>query len=84
MSRRELEPFLHDVLKAGQRIIDYAGRKTEDEYVADELAQDVAERNFITIGEALRRSSPSAVCSSASFLHNRPPIGTWLSANESY
>src|SRR5947199_8234877 len=56
MSRRELEPLLHDVLKAGQRIIDYAGGKTEEEYVGDELAHDVAERNCITIGEALMQA----------------------------
>jgi len=56
MARRELEPLLHDILKAGQRITDYAGQKTEDEYVRDELAHDVAERNFITIGEALMQA----------------------------
>ncbi len=57
MSLRELEPLLLDVLKAGQRITDYTGTKTEDEYVRDEVAHDVAERNFITIGEALMQAT---------------------------
>ena len=56
MSRRDLEPLLLDILKAGQRITDYAGTKTEDEYVSDETAHDIAERNFITIGEALSQA----------------------------
>ncbi|HEY2322643.1 MAG TPA: HepT-like ribonuclease domain-containing protein [Thermoanaerobaculia bacterium] len=56
MSQHELEPLLHDVLKAGQRITDYVGKKTEDEYVGDAVAHDVAERNFITIGEALMQA----------------------------
>ena len=53
MSRRDIEPFLHDVLKSGQRIVDYIGSRSSDEYLQDETAHDVAERNFITIGEAL-------------------------------
>jgi uncharacterized protein with HEPN domain len=53
MSRREVEPLLHDVLKAGQRISDYIAGMSLQEYVRDDTAHDVAERNFITIGEAL-------------------------------
>ncbi len=56
MSRRDLEPLLLDVLRAGQRITDYVGEKTEDEYLRDDVAHDVAERNFITIGEALMQA----------------------------
>ncbi|HEX7193253.1 MAG TPA: HepT-like ribonuclease domain-containing protein [Thermoanaerobaculia bacterium] len=56
MSRRDVEPLLHDVLKAGERISEYAASKTEDDYVLDEVAHDVAERNFITIGEALAQA----------------------------
>jgi uncharacterized protein with HEPN domain len=53
MSRRDVEPLMHDILTAGQRIVEYTTRKTVDEYVTDYIAHDVAERNFITIGEAL-------------------------------
>ena len=53
MSRRDVEPLLHDIVKAGQRILDYIGSESVKEYVSDEVAHDVAERNFITIGEAL-------------------------------
>ena len=43
MSRRDVEPLLHDILTAGQRIVEYTTRKTVDEYVTDYIAHDVAE-----------------------------------------
>jgi uncharacterized protein with HEPN domain len=56
MSQREVEPLLHDVLKAGERILAYVGDRSVEEYVRDEIAHAVAERNFITIGEALTQA----------------------------
>lgn len=53
MSRRDLEPLLHDILTAGDRISDYLANMSLEAYVVDATAHDVAERNFITIGEAL-------------------------------
>ena len=47
--------WLHDILDAGGFILEQTRSLSLEEYLADRAVQSIAERQFITIGEALNR-----------------------------
>jgi uncharacterized protein with HEPN domain len=53
---RDLRVFLHDIVEAARAIREYASGKSLDEYRSDRQLRASIEREFITIGEALRRA----------------------------
>ena len=51
----KIEPYLWDILSAGEEILSFTSGKTLGEYKGDRLLQLGMERCFITIGEAMVR-----------------------------
>jgi len=47
--------WLHDIIDAGGFILEHTQALSLEDYLADRAAQSIAERQFITIGEALNR-----------------------------
>jgi uncharacterized protein with HEPN domain len=57
MPPRDLRTCLHDILTAGDRIIEVTDSRTLDEYTSDWVLRAAVERQFEIIGEALRRAT---------------------------
>jgi uncharacterized protein with HEPN domain len=56
MSRRDLDSFLRDVVKAGEAILRYVQGKTFDDYLSEDLIRSAVERQFTIIGEAVSQA----------------------------
>jgi uncharacterized protein with HEPN domain len=56
MSQRDVRKYLHDVIEAGEAIQDVTRGRTLDNYRNDRHLRSSVEREFITIGEALRQA----------------------------
>jgi uncharacterized protein with HEPN domain len=54
--RRDKE-YLADVVEAVQRIVDYTGELTYEEFLADRKTQDAVLRNLQVMGEAVKKLS---------------------------
>lgn len=57
MSRRGDAEFLHDILEACNRIIEYTEGMTYEEFLEDKKTQDAVLRNLEVIGEAVKNIS---------------------------
>jgi uncharacterized protein with HEPN domain len=57
--RPETSKFLHDILDAAGRIVDYTYGKTRDDYLADGKLRDAVQWNFAVIGEAISQMEKS-------------------------
>lgn len=52
--------WLHDILDAGGFIVEQTRELSLEDYLSDRAVQSIAERQFITIGEALNRLQKNA------------------------
>jgi uncharacterized protein with HEPN domain len=52
MSKRTPRLLLEDILESGERILEYTGNMTFDEFQSDNRTVDAVVRNFEIIGEA--------------------------------
>jgi len=57
---RRVVGLLSDIISAGERILQFVGDSSYEEYVANSLLQSAVERQFEIIGEALSRLSRHA------------------------
>jgi uncharacterized protein with HEPN domain len=57
MPPRDLRTCLHDVLTAGERILEVTDDRALDEYTSSWVLRAAVERQFEIIGEALRRAT---------------------------
>ena len=55
MPHDDAAKWLHDILDAGGFILEHTRTLSLEDYLADRAVQSIAERQFITIGEALNR-----------------------------
>jgi uncharacterized protein with HEPN domain len=60
MSSKRRDPdYFSDILEAMQRIIDYTGGVSYEQFMEDRRTQDAVVRNIEVIGEAVKRLSSS-------------------------
>ncbi|MFQ3634055.1 DUF86 domain-containing protein [Roseiflexus sp.] len=55
MSKRNWQDFVQDMLESIQKVEDYSGHLTSEEFFVDGKTQDAVIRNLEIIGEAARR-----------------------------
>lgn len=55
MSERDWRLFLKDINESAQRVIDYVGTMTREEFFADHKTVDAVMRNLAIIGEAAKK-----------------------------
>ena len=55
MSERDWRLFLKDISESAQRVSDYAGAMTREEFFADHKTVDAVMRNLSIIGEAAKK-----------------------------
>lgn len=63
MPRRDLPAYVHDVVQACKRVVEYADGLDADSFLADNRSRDAIERQLLIIGEAvnhIRRISHEA------------------------
>lgn len=67
--------LLHDILRAGNEIVEYTSAATRDSYLSDRRLQLVVERLFMIIGEAAARIHRQYPALGAQIPELREPIG---------